>query len=118
MDQRPDGFFLHGIAGMALLTYVDHQSLSSWNFLVDYQKRRVGLINAARGAYAATTQLLGSQPSPAECVEALAAALLMTKPFADIIQNKLHVNPSLHLTLARQMARLMLDNEWNEITRP
>lgn len=103
---------------MALLTHVDHQSLQSWSFLTDYQSRRSELINTARAVYSAVKILLSSSPQPSDCEAALTLAMLTTKPFADFLQKKRHALPALHLTFARQMARLVLDNDWTEITKP
>jgi hypothetical protein len=33
-------------------------------------------------------------------------------------QKKRHASPVLHLTFATQMARLVPDNDWTEITKP
>ena len=85
---------------MALLTHVDHQSLQSWSFLADYKNRRSDLISTV--------------PQPSECENALALAMLTTKSFADFLQKKKHATPALHLTFARQMAQLVLDNDWTE----
>jgi hypothetical protein len=103
---------------MALLSHGDYQTLSSWNFLTDYQNYQPDIINIARGVYSAIEMLFSSRPHPSDCEDALTAALLSTKPFTEILQKKPHARPSLYQTFARQMARFVLDNEWKEITKP
>jgi hypothetical protein len=103
---------------MALLTHVDYQSLDSWSFLSDYQRRQRELINIARAVYSAVKILLNSSPLPSDCESPLTFAMLATKPFADFLQKRKHVNPTVHLAFAGQMARLVPDNDWTEITKP
>lgn len=102
---------------MALLTPIDRQSLQSWSFLADYQRRRGDLINIARAVYSAINFLLGSPPQPSDCADALTSALFATKPFADFLQRRNHAHPNLHWTFAVQMARLVLDSDWTEIIK-
>lgn len=103
---------------MPLSTSTDHQTLSSWSFIVDYGNHRYQLVDVARIVHRTVSALLGASPTEADCEDSLARSLMATRVFASILARKHHARPVLHLVFAKAMARYILDNDWSDIIRP
>lgn len=91
----------------------DRQLLERWNFLRGYQNNWQTLVSVPQAEFRARRTAGVSSPRPTEMVEGIAVALLANYVFMELCTAKRdYLDPTLDLTMARAMARYMLDHDW------
>lgn len=94
-------------------------TLSSWNFVRDYNKYRDRLIEVARIAYRASCSVKqGQSISQSGFESVLLKSLDGSVVWRKILNSKRHAPPSLRPTFTRAMARYLITQDWNNIVSP
>jgi hypothetical protein len=95
----------------------DYACISGWNLSAGITKRRAQLIAVAQSARK-TLMASGRMPQPGECEPMLIAHFHGSAAFAALMQDGQVMNDFiLRDMLAGSLARILLDEEWTEISR-
>jgi hypothetical protein len=99
-----------------LATALDCVYLSGWNFFQYFPKHRSAFVGIGQAVFRFLASS-GRQPLPSDCERLFTLALLASRVFAGLASaNKLPNDPHLHLTFAGPVARILLDQEWSDIS--
>jgi hypothetical protein len=101
---------------MPLASKLDYSCISDWNLSAELTQRRSQLLLVAKVAF----QMLaasGRTPQPDECERPLIFHLLVSSPFAALMTGgKVADDLVIRDMLAGCVARIMLDEEWQDIS--
>ena len=101
---------------MPLASKLDYSCISDWNLSAELARRRAQLLLVAKVAF----QMLaasGKAPQPEECDRALIFHLLVSSPFAALMTaGKVADDLIIRDMLAGCVARIMLDEDWQDIS--
>jgi hypothetical protein len=99
-----------------LATANDYLYLSGWDFFKFFGKYRPSFIDIGKAVFKFLAGS-GRNPLPHECERLFTVALLGSRVFAGLAQaNNLPQDPVLQFSFAGPIARLLLDQEWQDIS--
>ena len=99
-----------------LATANDYVYLSGWNFFKYFSNYRGPFLNIGKAVFQYLASS-GRKPLPSDCERPFTAALVTSRAFASLAQaNNLPQDPLLNLSFAGPIARILLDQEWQDIS--
>jgi hypothetical protein len=100
-----------------LATPQDRKNLGTQSFLADLARHLSELISLGRHVHAAVQSIMGSAPAPSDILDAVVLAMFRDGIFATIVAGKPHMNTALFQGYAEALARVLLDDHWDAISR-
>ena len=99
-----------------LATANDYAYLSGWNFFKYLHQYRQGFVDIGRAVFQYLASS-GQNPLLSDCERLFTLALVTSRLFAGLaLTNNLPQDPVLQLSFAGPIARLLLDQEWQDIS--
>src|SRR5579863_4665657 len=99
-----------------LATANDYAYLSGWNFFKHFKTYRDPLIQIGKAVFRYLASS-GRSPLPAECEPMFTLAVVTSRVFADLAKaNNIPKDSTLYLSFAGPVARLLLDQDWQDIS--
>jgi len=99
-----------------LATANDYIYLSGWDFFKYFSKYRGPFLNIGQAVFRYLASS-GRKPLPSDCERLFTLALVASRVFAGLAQaNNLPQDRTLYLSFAGPIARILLDQEWPDIS--
>ena len=92
-------------------------TVRDWSFYTKYQQDRPLFIAFGQAAYRACAAVLHVRPQPDQCEDMLTEAMVNSNAFTKIARSKAHLQPSYYRTMAQNLAIVVIDENWDAISR-